>query len=158
MATTFNLKIITPDRIVLDTEVEEVSARAIDGELSVLPNHEPLVTALAIAPVVFKRNGVNDAAAVIGGILEVGTVIPAPPPGSKEPQRPVTEVTILSDIAELGAEIDAARAKQAAERAQALKSQKHEIKDTLAAEMALSRALARQKAVDIAKLKKKHGI
>lgn len=153
MATsTFRLKIITPDRIVLDTEVEQVSARAIDGELAIMPNHEPLVTALSIWPVVYKHNGVEDSAAVMGGILEVGTV---PAPGSK---TPVTEVTILSDTAELGTEIDVARAHQAAERAKALASQKHEIKDTLAAEMALSRALARQKAVDIAKLKRKHGI
>lgn len=154
MATsTFRLKIITPDRIVFDADVEEVSARALDGELAILPNHEPLVTALDIAPVVFRRNGVDDSAAVIGGILEVGTTAPAP--GNEKLQ---TEVIILSDTAELGTEIDAARANQAAERAKALKTQKHEIKDTLAAEMALSRALARQKAVDIARLRKKHGI
>jgi len=151
MATsTFRLKIITPDRIVFDADVEEVSARALDGELAILPNHEPLVTALDIAPVVFRRNGVDDSAAVIGGILEVGTTAPAP--GNEKLQ---TEVIILSDTAELGTEIDAARASQAAERAKALKTQKHEIKDTLAAEMALSRALARQKAVDIAKLRRK---
>jgi F-type H+-transporting ATPase subunit epsilon len=60
-------------------------------------------------------------------------------------------VTVLSDLAELATEIDEARAKQAEERAKAETTQKVDKLDTQLAEMALSRAVARLKAVEIAR-------
>src|SRR5271167_2449537 len=100
-----NLKIITPERIVLEREVEEVTAVAIDGEFSILPRHEPLVSALAIDVLLYRAEGSEYFASIIGGILEVNNDV----------------VTVLSDIAELDAEIDIARAHQAQERAAAEK-------------------------------------
>jgi F-type H+-transporting ATPase subunit epsilon len=44
----FNFKIITPERVVLDQPIEQLTAVANDGELTVLPGHEPLVTTLSI--------------------------------------------------------------------------------------------------------------
>lgn len=93
MPGTLNLQIITPDRVVLDQEVEQVSACAIDGELTILPEHEPITTALAIDVVRFKSKGLESAASVIGGLLEVT--------GNR--------VRVLSDAAELDVEIDEAR-------------------------------------------------
>lgn len=136
MAGNFNLKIITPERIVLDTQVQRVTARARDGELSILPNHEPLVTALDIDVMRYEaEGGIEGTAAIIGGVLEVGN----------------KEVTILTDSAELGVEIDEARARQSRERAEAEKMQKQDKLDTYKAELALARAIARLKAVEIAK-------
>ncbi len=54
MAPALNLKIITPERIVLEREVEGVTAVAIDGEFSILPRHEPLVSALAIDVLLYR--------------------------------------------------------------------------------------------------------
>jgi F-type H+-transporting ATPase subunit epsilon len=45
---TLNLKIITPERVVFDSPVDQVTAVANDGELTILPGHEPIVTTLAI--------------------------------------------------------------------------------------------------------------
>ncbi len=131
------LRIITPDRIVFDSSieklnVEQVTATAVDGEVSILPDHEPLVTALAIDILRYKVNKEDEFAAVMGGILEVKN----------------NEVTILSDSAELDTDIDMAKAHQDKERAEAEKLQKADKLDVYVAELALSRAIARYKAAE----------
>lgn len=135
MAETLNLQIITPERVVYDHPVEEVTATAIDGELTILPKHEPLTTALAIDVVRFKADGQESAAAIIGGLLEVSD----------------NRVTILSDAAELDVEIDEARANQAKERAEAEKTQRTDKIDVYITEMAIARAVARLKAAELIK-------
>lgn len=141
MANTLNLKIITPDRIVYENPVEQITAVARDGELTILPGHEPLVTTLGIDVMRFKVRGEEEVAAVIGGIMEVST----------------SEVTIMSDVAELDVEIDEARAKQAKERVEAEKTQRTDKIDVYASELALSRAMARLKAAELGKLRKQRG-
>lgn len=140
MAGTFNLKIISPERVVLDAEVQQLTATARDGQLSILPNHEPLVTALGIDVLRYTEKGEEQTVSIIGGIMEVTP----------------TQVTILSDAAELGLEIDEARAKQAKERAEAEKTQNREKQETYQAEVALAKAMARIKAAELAnRLKEK---
>lgn len=140
MASKFKLNIITPERVVLETEAEKLTATAVDGELTILPNHEPLVTALGIDILRYTKDGVEESAAVIGGILEVGN----------------EEVHVLSNVAELGVEIDQARANDAKARAEAEKTQKTDKLDTYLTEMALARAIARLKAVEFAQRRKKN--
>jgi F-type H+-transporting ATPase subunit epsilon len=129
------LKIITPERIVLEKAVDEVTATAIDGEFSVLPKHEPLVSALAIDVLRYKAEGQEHFASIIGGMLEVSNEV----------------VTVLSDAAELDTEIDVARAHQARDRAQAEQTQRVDKLDVHLKELALSRAMTRLKAVEQAK-------
>ncbi len=62
---------------------------------------------------------------------------------------------MLSDVAELAHEIDEARATQAQERAKAVKTQKAENIDVYQTEMALSKAMARLKAVEYGKIRRK---
>ena len=152
MASTFNLKIITPERIVLDTSVSQVTATARDGQLSILPDHEPLVTALGIDAFKYIENGEERFVSVIGGILEVANVKKGAS-GSEPKEKPPGNiaVTILSDAAELGAEIDEARANQAKARAEAEKTQRKDKLDTQLAEMALAKAMARLRAVEMAR-------
>ena len=135
MPGTLNLQIITPERIVYDKEVEQVTATAIDGELTILPDHEPIITPLGIDVVRFKSGGNESAAAVIGGLLEVTD----------------NRVTVLSDAAELDIEIDEARAHQAKERAEAEKIQRTDKLDVYVTEMAIARAIARLKAAELSK-------
>jgi F-type H+-transporting ATPase subunit epsilon len=133
MPETLTLTIITPEKIVLDQKVDEVSACAIDGEFAVLPDHIPLVSALANDVLIYKSGGIESVAAVLGGILEVSD----------------NKVTVLSDAAELATEIDEARARQAKQRAEAEKTQRTDKLDVYVAEMAFSRAMARLKAADL---------
>jgi F-type H+-transporting ATPase subunit epsilon len=137
MTAELTLRIVTPERVVLDEKVDEVSAWAIDGGFSILPNHIPLVTALAFDVLTYKSGGQESIAAVLGGILEVNE----------------NTVTILSDAAELATEIDETRARQAKERAEAEKTQRADKLDVYVSELAFSRAIARLKATDLARRK-----
>ncbi|MBP7863817.1 ATP synthase F1 subunit epsilon [bacterium] len=139
MAKTFKLKVITPERIVFEKDVEKLTATARDGQLTILANHEPLVTALGIDVMRATAGDEEYGAAIIGGILEVG----------------VNEVTILTDTAEMGTEIDEARAMQAHSRAEAEKTQRTDKIETHAAELALARAVARMRAAEMVKARKK---
>jgi F-type H+-transporting ATPase subunit epsilon len=130
MPATLKLKILTPEGIVLETDVEQVTATAVDGELSILPEHEPLVTALAIDTFSYKKDGEDEFAAVMGGILEVRD----------------NQVTVLSNVAELGGDIDVARALDSKARAEAERMQKTDKLDVYVSELAISRAVARLKA------------
>jgi len=149
-AKTLLLKIITPERIVLTQPVEQITATAIDGELTILPEHEPLVTALSIDVLRYKTKGGNEeVAAVLGGVLEVSD---SDRKSRNEEVSSATEVTILSDQAELSTEIDEARAHAARERAEAEKLQKADDKlGVQVTEMALSKAMARLNAVKLGK-------
>ena len=109
MPSTFKLKIITPERVVLEAEADRLTATATDGELTILPNHEPLVTALGIDMLTYSHDGgEEESAAIIGGILEVDT----------------KEVHVLSNRAELGVEIDVARANHAKDKSRSRKDSK----------------------------------
>ncbi len=133
MANTLTLRIITPERVVLEQPVSRVVARAIDGELAILPNHEPLLTALTTDVVRYTLDKEEHSAAVMGGVMEVNN----------------NEVTVLSDLAELDTEIDETRAHQEKERLEAEKLQKVDKLDVYVTQMAIGRSIARLKAVQI---------
>jgi F-type H+-transporting ATPase subunit epsilon len=139
MAGTLTLKLITPERVVLEREVDMVVAKGTAGEFAIMPGHEPLVATLALDILRFTSRGEEDIAAVLGGLLEVRG----------------NEVTVLSDVAELADEIDDARAKQAKERAEAEKTQKTDKLDVYVSEMALGKAIARLKAAEMSRVRRK---
>ena len=135
------LKLITPERIVLEREVDMVQASGSAGEFAVLPGHEPLVASLGFGILTFSSGGEEDFAAVLGGLLEVRG----------------DEVTVLSDVAELGHEIDEARASQAKERAEAEKTQKTDKLDVYISEMSIGKAITRLKAAELSRTKRRRG-
>ena len=99
-----HLLVVTPDRQVLDAEVEEIYAPGLSGQFGVLPKHVSFVTALVPGEIRYKERGSDRFMAVSGGVCEVSG----------------DTVTILADTAEPAAEIDLDRAiaaeKRAAER------------------------------------------
>lgn len=129
MAKTILLEVVTPDRMVFSEEVEFFSLRGAGGELGVLPGHIPLFTSLPIGLLHYKKAGTEGTVTVMGGFLNV------------QPDK----ATVLADAAERSEDIDAARARQAKERAEMASSKVNEA----AAEVALQRALLRLKAVDL---------
>lgn len=135
MAKTIHLKIITPNAIVLDEEVEQIIARSIDGEVGILPEHTPLITPLSSAPFQYWNRGERKVVAVLGGMMEV----------SKE------GVTIISDHAALAENIDAVVAEKEKQLAEAKLSQKRDKMDVQKAEMELTRLLVMLEAVEMAK-------
>jgi F-type H+-transporting ATPase subunit epsilon len=122
------LKLITPERQVLDTEVEEVYAPGVAGEFGVLPGHITFMTALSVGVLRYKSQGREHFVSVSGGFVEVLN----------------DTVTVLADTAEQAEEIDAERAKRAEERARAALGQiEPATPEQFDLQSALSRALNR---------------
>ncbi len=126
-----HFKVITHEKIVFDDYVDAIYSNGVDGEFGVLLDHIPFMTALNIGVTKVEKDGLNDFIATIGGIFQI-----------KENQA-----VILTDEAIVGKDIDVARAKQAKERAEArLENKNNSNIDTIRAEIALAKALARLKA------------
>ena len=65
-----NLKIITPQRQVVDEEVTSVTVPSVDGDITVLPKHIHLLTLLQEGIIVMKKGEKEDFLAIGGGYLE----------------------------------------------------------------------------------------
>ena len=70
-ATSFRLRIVTPERLLLDEEVEEVIAPGAAGEFGVLPDHITFLTTLAPGRLMYRSGGQRHVMAVFGGYAEV---------------------------------------------------------------------------------------
>ena len=145
MAKKLKLKIVTPERLILEEVVEQVTLPTTEGEITVLPDHVPLITGLASGDVVAKTDGENVPMAVAGGFVEV-----------KKNEEGVTEVAVLADFAEHVSEISDEKIKEARTRAEELKK-KMENKDLVDFEhftAELERSLTRVKIADKWRTKK----
>lgn len=101
-------EIVTPERVVLKEEVTQITVPTRNGEITVLPNHIPLVASLQPGVIEVKtKTGETEIMSVSGGFIEV----------LKD------KVVILADTAERGHEIDEKRAEEAKERAEKLKKE-----------------------------------
>jgi F-type H+-transporting ATPase subunit epsilon len=100
---TLTVRVITPDKVVWDEEVQELILPSTTGQLGILSNHAPLLTALEIGVMRVRPGKDWKNIAVMGGFAEVEN----------------NEVKVLVNGAELGANIDADIARQAYTEAQA---------------------------------------
>lgn len=114
MADTIKFKIVTPEKTVYEDSIDQLTLPTRDGEITVLPNHIPLISVLAPGELVAKKADVEITMAVSGGMVEV--------------QK--NEITILADTAERAEEIDLARAEEARARAEKLKDEKIRLDET----------------------------
>ncbi len=89
MSKKLKLKIITPERLILEEEVDQVTFPTTEGELTILPEHIPLIASLKSGDVVALVNGEHIPFAVVGGFVEV-----------KTDEHKQTVVAILADFAE----------------------------------------------------------
>lgn len=138
---TFDFQLITPEGLLLQEKIQELVANTEAGEVGILVNHADLKSKLVPTAIKFKdAEGKIETAAVIGGILEVEK----------------NKVSILTDFAELGKNIDEAEANNAAKEAEAKvqmldPNAKVQDKDLLMAEVALQKELMRVKAAQLRK-------
>ena len=112
---TIKLKIVTPERIVLEENVDSVVIPTIEGEITVLPGHVSLISALRSGDIVAKVGEEIIPMAVAGGFIEIKHP-PAGGPGG-------TDVAILADFAEHVFEISDEVVTKAKARADELKKQ-----------------------------------
>ncbi len=133
------LKIITPERLVLEEMVDQVSLPTTLGEITVLPDHIPLITGILSGDVVALVNGEYVPMAVVGGFLEV-----------KKDEDGVTNVAVLADFAEHIEELSDEKIAEAKTRAEELRKQleNKEHVDFEHFESELERSLTRIKIAD----------
>ena len=127
MSKKLNLKIITPQKILLEEEVDAVYSQSVEGEFGILQNHISYMTPLDIGVTEYIKDNQKEFVSTIGGILQVKDNV----------------ITILSDLAELGELIDVTRAKAAKERAETRLRTGAKDVDADRAQAALARAIAR---------------
>jgi F-type H+-transporting ATPase subunit epsilon len=125
---TVTVEVVTPTRMVVKDEVEEVIAPGAEGYFGVLGGHLPLMSTLKSGELAYRKNGTWRYLAVSWGYAEV---------------RPQT-VIILAESAEKAEEIDIARAQRARDRAmERIARWGDESINVLRAQAALTRALTR---------------
>jgi F-type H+-transporting ATPase subunit epsilon len=119
------VEIVSPERVLYSGEATQVITRTLGGgEVAFLSGHAPFLAALVENHTrIYLTDGEVLDVAVHGGFVEVSN----------------NKVSLLTDLAELGSEIDRARALRAKERAEEQLRQQHDA----AAVSALARAHAR---------------
>ena len=136
MAGKFLLEVVTPEKLLLSQEVDEVIAPGSEGEFGVLPGHCHFLSMLRIGELRYRVGDVTNHMAILWGYAEVTP----------------TKVTIMAEIAEKAEDIDVGRAQAAVEKAEerlragGLPS---EVKD---AEISLEKARLRKKIADRARM------
>ncbi len=102
-----HLKIVTPEKLILDEEVSQVNVSTEEGEIGILPNHANLMAKLQPGELVVKRNGKAESMAIGDGFLQVAD----------------NTLTIMTDLATYAGDIDEKAVEDAKKRAEQALSQ-----------------------------------
>ncbi|MFS8885856.1 ATP synthase F1 subunit epsilon [Synechococcus sp. H70.2] len=130
---TLMVRVLTPDRIVWDAPAEEVILPATSGQLGILTNHAPLLTAIGNGVMRIKADGRWVAIAVMGGFAEVEN----------------NEVTVLVNRAERGEQVDKAAAQALLEKANQVLNTSTDKQELLQAKLEQQRARALLQAAEM---------
>lgn len=134
MAGELHLRIVTPDRTIVDRKVARVTFQGIDGSFGILPNHAPLMTAVATAGYVevTELDGTANKLFASDGFAQVQNNV----------------LTMVCEAGEFRNEIDLERVKAAEARARERMSGLDKLsEDFLKAEASLRKALLRESLV-----------
>ena len=119
------LSILTPQAQVYSGEADEVVVPTVNGEIGILPNHVSLLTQILPGELRVKSGGKTNFFAIMGGYLEVNN----------------NQVNVLGDYAVRAEDIEVAKAEQAKNKAEKLKSEKVSQQDMAIIEADLRRSL-----------------
>jgi len=119
--------IMAPDRVFLETQVEEVILPTNTGQIGVLSNHTPLLTGLDIGVMLVRENTEWESVALMGGFALI-----------KE-----NKVTILVNDAENSATVDGGEAEKTLFEAQTAFEKAESQKEKIETNLALKRAKVR---------------
>lgn len=114
-----HLKIVTPEKLLVDEEVSQVNVSTEQGQLGILPNHTNLMAKLEPGELVIKKGGKIDTLAVGDGFLQMAN----------------NTLTVMTDLAVNEEDIDERAVEEAKKRAEQALEQKlsdEEYAETLA--------------------------
>nr|YP_002970650.1 ATP synthase CF1 subunit epsilon [Alsophila spinulosa]YP_009502323.1 ATP synthase CF1 epsilon subunit [Alsophila podophylla]YP_009679322.1 ATP synthase CF1 subunit epsilon [Alsophila gigantea]YP_009679411.1 ATP synthase CF1 subunit epsilon [Alsophila costularis]YP_010375519.1 ATP synthase CF1 subunit epsilon [Alsophila metteniana]QUJ10115.1 ATP synthase CF1 subunit epsilon [Alsophila latebrosa]ACK77142.1 ATP synthase CF1 subunit epsilon [Alsophila spinulosa]AWV63374.1 ATP synthase CF1 eps len=127
-----NLRVMAPNRIVWNSEVWEIVSSTNSGQIGILPNHAPLLTALDMGVPRIRHDGQWSTMALMGGFAMIDN----------------NQVTILVNEAERATEIDPDEARKSFQTAQANSAKAEGKKRVIEANLAFKRAKARLEALN----------
>lgn len=145
MVKKLQLKIVTPEKLILDELVDQVSLPTPSGEITILPDHIPLISALTSGDIVAVNDGEYIPMAIVGGFVE----LKKSDSGTGKSDG-LTTVVVLADFAEHVSTITDAEIEKAKARAEVLRKQAEnkEVVDFEHFESELERSLTRVKIAD----------
>ena len=126
-----NVRVITPDKVVWDAMADELILPSSTGQIGILSDHAPLLTALDIGVMRLKSDAGWTSIVLMEGFAEVED----------------NKVTILCNGAEEGSSIDATIAQQELEKVTLLVDEATTKKEKIEATIELRKAKARLQAV-----------
>ena len=127
MADSFQLEIVTPEKLVVRDNAEEAQIPGRNGYIGVLPGHAPLITELGSGQISYRSNGQLYRFAMAWGFAEI---LP-------------DKVTVLAETVERADEIDVSRARQSLQQAEELLKSAHSEEEFSEATSRIERAEAR---------------
>ena len=107
MSQKLTLSIVTPEKLLVSEEVDQVNAPGTEGDLGILYDHAPILTNLRSGQMSYENDGETISLVVSGGYLEVTD----------------NRVTVLAETGEFLQEIDRDRAERAHAKAEKQLSQ-----------------------------------
>nr|YP_010881522.1 ATP synthase CF1 epsilon subunit [Pellia neesiana]WIA68600.1 ATP synthase CF1 epsilon subunit [Pellia neesiana]WIA68686.1 ATP synthase CF1 epsilon subunit [Pellia neesiana]WIA68772.1 ATP synthase CF1 epsilon subunit [Pellia neesiana] len=131
--TLLNLRVMAPNRIVWNSEVQEIILSTNSGRIGVLPDHAPLLTALDIGIIKIRLREQWSTMALMGGFAMIEN----------------NQMTILVNEAEKAVEIDPHEAQETFRKARNNLAQAAGKKQIIEANLAFERAKARLEAINI---------
>jgi F-type H+-transporting ATPase subunit epsilon len=131
------LEIVTPERLLVREQVDEVQIPGAEGYFGVLPGHTPLLATLQVGQLWYRKGPEKVYLAVAFGFAEV------------LPDR----VSVLAQIAERAEEIDVERAKGALQRAEGRMTRPTVELDLERARIALLKSLIRLQVAERARIR-----
>ena len=140
MAGRLLLEVVTPEKLLLSQQVDEVIAPGTEGEFGVLPGHAHFLSTLTIGELRYRVGEVTSHMSVLWGFAQVTP----------------TKVTILAEIAEKAEDIDVERAEANVAKAQRrleVGGLPSELKE---AQISLEKARLRKKIAERARRQRSH--
>ena len=101
-------KIVTPEKTVYESEIDQATLPVTNGEVTILPDHRSYIASLKAGEIMVKSGGKEILLVTSGGFIEFNGNI----------------LIIMADTAEAAEEIDIKRAEEARARAEELKKGK----------------------------------
>jgi len=96
------LKVVTPEKLLINEEVLQVNVSTEKGQLGILPHHINLMAKLEPGELIIKRNGKVDTLATGDGFIQVAN----------------STLTVMTDLATYASDIDERAVEEAKKRAE----------------------------------------
>lgn len=126
------LKVVTPEKVLIDEVVSSVSLPTTTGMITVLTKHVPIVSTIKAGELSVKKGETGFGFAVYKGLVNV-----------RPHRKGITEVVVLLESADKIDELDVAKIEEAIKRAEEMKTEKEEDFDFGKVEAIMERELNR---------------